>query len=119
MVSPGAFRTEFLGKDSIRRIGGRRAYREVDDALARWAANDGKQLCDSALAVALRLADADEPPFDLLLGQDALDRADRMAIDIRAWRAILAGLRETFTVHCCTGGHAATGPPPRAADPCA
>ena len=42
VVSPGAFRTEFLGKDSIRRTGGRRAYREVDDALARWAANDGK-----------------------------------------------------------------------------
>ncbi len=97
VVSPGAFRTEFLGEDSIRRTAGRGAYREVDDALARWAANDGKQLGDPALAAAaiLRLADADEPPLDLLLGQDALDRAahraDRMAADIRAWRAISAG----------------------------
>ena len=96
VVSPGAFRTEFLGKDSIRLTTGRGAYREVDDALARWAANDGAQLGDPALAAAaiMQLVDADEPPLDLLLGQDALDRAerraDRMAADIRNWRSVSA-----------------------------
>jgi NAD(P)-dependent dehydrogenase (short-subunit alcohol dehydrogenase family) len=97
VVSPGAFRTEFLGKDSIRRAEGRGIYREVDDAVARWASNDGRQLGDPALAAAaiLQLVEADEPPLDLLLGQDALDRAerwaDRMAADIRDWRSVSAG----------------------------
>lgn len=96
VVSPGAFRTQFLGDDSIRRTTGRGAYRGVDDALAQWAANDGAQLGDPALAAAaiLQLVDADEPPLDLLLGQDALDRAerraDRLAADIRDWRAVSA-----------------------------
>lgn len=96
VVSPGAFRTDFLGKDSIRRIAGQTVYREVDGALARWAANDGRQMGDPALAVAaiMQLVEADEPPLDLLLGQDALDRAERraerMASDIRAWRSVSA-----------------------------
>lgn len=94
VVSPGAFRTEFLGKDSIRRTAGQGAYREVDDALAHWFENDGAQLGDPVLAAAAirQLADADEPPLDLLLGQDALDRAerraDRLAADIRDWRPV-------------------------------
>lgn len=94
VVSPGAFRTEFLGKDSIRRIGGQSVYPEVDIALARWTANDGRQMGDPVLAAAaiIQLVDADEPPLDLLLGQDALDRAerraDRMASDVRAWRSV-------------------------------
>lgn len=96
VVSPGAFRTEFLSAESIRKTVAERAYREVDEALARWAANDGVQLGDPALAAAaiLQLVDADEPPLDLLLGQDALDRAehraDRLAADIKDWRAISA-----------------------------
>lgn len=96
VVSPGAFRTEFLGKGSIRRIAGQSVYRGVDDALARWAANDGRQVGDPALAAAaiMQLIEADEPPLDLLLGQDALDRAERraerMAMDIRAWRSVSA-----------------------------
>jgi hypothetical protein len=75
---------------------GRGAYRTVDDALAVWVANDGVQQGDPALAAAaiVELTMADEPPFDLLLGQDALDRAerraDRMAADIRDWRSVAA-----------------------------
>lgn len=97
VATPGAFRTEFLGKDSIRRIAGQGVYREVDVALARWAANDGRQMGDPALAATaiMQLADADEPPLDLLLGQDALDRverrADRLAGDIRDWRSVSVG----------------------------
>ncbi len=96
VVSPGAFRTEFLGETSIRRTAAERAYRAVDEALAKWSANDGRQAGDPALAAAamLQLVEADEPPLDLLLGQDALNRADqraeRMAADIRDWRTISA-----------------------------
>lgn len=96
VVSPGAFRTEFLSCGSIRRTVAERAYREVEEALAQLSAKDGTQLGDPALAAAaiLQLVDADEPPLDLLLGQDALDRAerraDRMAADIRNWRSISA-----------------------------
>ena len=96
VVSPGAFRTEFLSKDSIRRIAGQSVYRAVDSALARWTANDGRQIGDPVLAAAaiIQLVDADEPPLDLLLGQDALDRAerraDRMASDVQTWRSVSA-----------------------------
>lgn len=96
VVSPGAFRTDFLSKDSIRRTAVDRTYRAVNEALANWAANDGRQAGDPTLAAAamLKLVDADEPPLDLLLGQDALDRAgrraDRMAADIHAWRSVSA-----------------------------
>jgi len=96
VVSPGAFRTDFLGKDSIRRIAGQGLYREVDDALGRWAANDGRQMGNPVLAAAaiMQMVEADEPPLDLLLGQDALDRAerraDRMTADIRDWRSVSA-----------------------------
>lgn len=105
VVSPGAFRTEFLGQRSIRKTAARGAYREVDDALAQWAANDGAQAGDPALAAAaiMLLVDADEPPLDLLLGQDALDRADRRAdrldADIRVWRAVSADTDHKETDH--------------------
>lgn len=103
VVSPGAFRTDFLSDGSIRRTTGDGAYREVDGALAELSAKDGAQAGDPALAAAaiLQLVDADEPPLDLLLGQDALDRAerraDRMAADIRDWRAISAGTAHPST----------------------
>lgn len=103
VVSPGAFRTGFLSEESICKTVAERAYREVDEALARWAANDGVQMGDPALAAAaiLQLVDADEPPLDLLLGQDALDRAehraDRLAADIKDWRAISAATAHQST----------------------
>ena len=97
VVSPGAFRTDFLGGGSIRRTVGRGAYPEVDRASAELSAKDGAQPGDPALAAAaiLQLVGADEPPLDLLLGQDALDRterrADRLAADMRDWRSVSAG----------------------------
>ena len=96
VVSPGAFRTEFLSDNSIQRTAPERAYGAVDEALAKWAAMDGAQAGDPARAAAamLQLVAAEEPPLDLLLGQDALDRADvranRLAADIRDWRMISA-----------------------------
>ena len=104
VVSPGAFRTEFLGADSIRKTAPSQTYREVEEALSGWAANDGVQLGDPTLAAAaiLQLVAADEPPLDLLLGQDALDRAqrraERMATDIHDWRSVSAD-----TAHRSTG----------------
>jgi NAD(P)-dependent dehydrogenase (short-subunit alcohol dehydrogenase family) len=97
VVSPGAFRTDFLADRSLKRTGSSDAYAPVNDAMKAWRANDGRQDGDPALAAAaiLQLVDADEPPLDLLLGQDALDRAghraDRMAADVRDWRSISAG----------------------------
>ena len=97
VVSPGAFRTDFLSKESIHRTTGQAAYPKVNDAVAKWALNDGMQQGDPALAAAaiVQLVAADKPPLDLLLGQDALDRAevraDRMATDVRDWRSISAG----------------------------
>ncbi|MET0314518.1 MAG: SDR family NAD(P)-dependent oxidoreductase [Hansschlegelia sp.] len=94
VVSPGAFRTDFLGDRSLRRTAGSDAYAPVNDALRAWSANDGRQTGDPARAAEaiLQLVEADEPPLDLLLGQDALDRAerraDRFAADIRDWRGI-------------------------------
>lgn len=94
VVSPGAFRTDFLSDRSLRHAGSSDDYAVVNDAVRAWSANDGRQAGDPALAAAaiLLLVDADEPPLDLLLGQDALDRAehraDRLASDMRAWRSV-------------------------------
>jgi hypothetical protein len=54
----------------------------------------GRQAGDPALAARAILAavDADEPPLDLLLGTDALDRTrrrlDRFESDVRQWEDI-------------------------------
>ena len=96
VVSPGAFRTEFLGGGSIRRTGAATAYPDVESSLAILAAKDGRQAGDPArgASVILQLVAADEPPLDLLLGEDALERAerrgDRLAADIKGWRAVSA-----------------------------
>jgi NAD(P)-dependent dehydrogenase (short-subunit alcohol dehydrogenase family) len=103
VVSPGAFRTDFLADRSLKRTGRSDAYAPVNDALNAWRTNDGRQAGDPALAAAaiLQLVNADEPPLDLLLGQDALDRAghraDRMAADVRDWRSISAGTAHKST----------------------
>lgn len=94
VVSPGAFRTDFLADRSLRRTASSSAYAPVNDALRTWRANDGRQSGDPAKAAEaiLALVDADEPPLDLLLGSDAVHRArarlDRFDDDVRGWESV-------------------------------
>jgi short-subunit dehydrogenase len=104
VVSPGAFRTDFLGDRSLRRTASSDAYLSVTDAMRAWSANDGRQAGDPALAAEaiLQMVNADEPPLDLLLGQDALDRAqgraDRLAADTRDWRSVSEGTAHQINI---------------------
>jgi hypothetical protein len=95
-VSPGSFRTEFLSERSVCRT-----ERNIDDyaatsgrAVTGLLDKDGKQIGDPAKAAAAILAavDADEPPLDLVLGSDALQRTrarlDRFEDDLRQWEDV-------------------------------
>ncbi|MEV4935522.1 SDR family NAD(P)-dependent oxidoreductase [Sphingobium sp. LMA1-1-1.1] len=95
-VSPGSFRTEFLSERSVCRT-----QRNIDDyaatsgrAVTGLLHKNGKQIGDPEKAAAAILAavDADEPPLDLVLGSDALQRTrarlDRFEDDLRQWEDI-------------------------------
>ena len=95
-VSPGSFRTEFLSPRSARRT-----VVDIDDyaassgrAVEGLLTKDGRQIGNpdaGALAI-LQAVDADEPPRDLLLGSDALQRArfrlDGFEEDVRRWEDV-------------------------------
>ena len=92
-VAPGSFRTDFLSEQSMRRTAqtiedyAATSGRTVDGLLDKH----GRQAGNPRLAAQAILAavDADEPPLDLLLGTDALDRSrhrlDRFESDLRQW----------------------------------
>jgi len=92
-VAPGSFRTDFLSEQSMRRTAqtiedyAATSGRTVDGLLDKH----GRQAGDPRLAARAILAavDADEPPLDLLLGTDALERSrrrlDRFESDVRQW----------------------------------
>jgi NAD(P)-dependent dehydrogenase (short-subunit alcohol dehydrogenase family) len=98
-VAPGAFRTDFLSAHSIRRSApaaegyGDTAGRMLD-AFARM---DGRQLGDPAKAAQaiLKLADAEKPPLQLLLGSDAWRRnqarLEASAAEMAEWRSVTLG----------------------------
>jgi NAD(P)-dependent dehydrogenase (short-subunit alcohol dehydrogenase family) len=79
-VAPGAFRTDFLSDHSIRASQtGSEAYAETAGrGRAVLAAMAGKQIGDPARAAdaILEIVDSEDPPLHLLLGSDALRRAD-------------------------------------------
>jgi NAD(P)-dependent dehydrogenase (short-subunit alcohol dehydrogenase family) len=95
-VAPGAFRTDFLSGHSIRRTRSdvddyaATSGRTVDGLLAR----DGKQAGDPerAARAIIEAVEADEPPRDLLLGDDALQRTrsrlDRFENDVSRWEDV-------------------------------
>lgn len=97
-VAPGSFRTDFLSDHSMRRTAqtiedyAATSGRTVDGLLDKH----GRQAGDPALAAHAILAavDAEEPPLDLLLGTDALDRSrrrlDRFESDVRQWEDLSA-----------------------------
>lgn len=99
LVEPGAFRTDFLSEQSIRRTHGNiddyaaTSGRAVDGLLTK----DGRQPGDPdrAAAAIIEAVEADEPPLNLLLGSDALNRArtrlDRFDEDLARWESLTLG----------------------------
>ncbi len=93
VVEPGAFRTDFLSGKSIRLSPARiEDYDATSGRTIRYLESiDGKQLGDPALG-ALAIIEAVEsadPPLNLILGTDALDRARarlaRFVADVDRW----------------------------------
>ncbi|GGA81501.1 SDR family NAD(P)-dependent oxidoreductase [Puia dinghuensis] len=77
-VAPGAFRTQFLSKESVVFTGTPiDDYREVRASHARYQSIDGKQIGDpvKAAEALITLASTPEPPTLLFLGSDAYNRA--------------------------------------------
>ena len=95
-VAPGAFRTDFLSDRSIRQSAPRAEGYEatVGKADAALLAMAGQQRGDPdrAAQALLTLADAPEPPLNLLLGSDALNRARaklaEVETEIRQWETL-------------------------------
>ncbi|WP_460951949.1 SDR family NAD(P)-dependent oxidoreductase [Spirosoma daeguense] len=80
VVSPGAFRTNFLTNDSLvlakQSID---AYSAIKASHERYLQMDGTQAGDpeKAVAVLMQLAEDENPPVHLLLGSDAYQRANQ------------------------------------------
>jgi NAD(P)-dependent dehydrogenase (short-subunit alcohol dehydrogenase family) len=78
VVAPGAFRTNFLTPDSLVMTKSPiNAYQDVRNSHARYLQMDGHQAGDpdKAAAAMIRIANDDNPPVHLLLGEDAYNRA--------------------------------------------
>ncbi|MEO6980493.1 MAG: oxidoreductase [Mucilaginibacter sp.] len=78
VVAPGAFRTNFLAADSLVMTKSPiEAYSDVRNSHARYLQMDGQQVGDpeKAAAAMIKIADEDNPPLHLLLGEDAYNRA--------------------------------------------
>jgi len=95
VVEPSGFRTGFLTKDSLAytesKIDG---YKAVKDTQQRYLAADGKQPGDpeKASEIIIELAESDESPLHLYLGQDAYNRASEklknMTAELELWKEI-------------------------------
>jgi len=94
VVEPSGFRTGFLTKNSLSytesRIDG---YQAVKDTQKRYLAGDGKQPGDpeKASAIFIKLAESEQPPLHLYLGEDAYNRASgklvAMTSELQEWKA--------------------------------
>jgi NAD(P)-dependent dehydrogenase (short-subunit alcohol dehydrogenase family) len=94
IVEPGGFRTDFAGASTTIREG-RPEYDSTVGTAARFQRGfNGAQPGDPAKAasVILYIAGLDDPPFRLLLGSDAVDRAKQADLarvkGDRKWRAL-------------------------------
>jgi len=95
VVEPSGFRTGFLAKNSLSytesRIDG---YQAVKETQKRYLASDGKQPGDpeKASAIFIELAESEQPPLHLYLGEDAYNRASgklaAMTSELQEWKAI-------------------------------
>jgi short-subunit dehydrogenase len=94
VVEPSGFRTGFLTENSLAytesRIDG---YQAVKDTAKRYLAANGQQPGDPERAseIFIELAENEEPPLHLYLGQDAYNRASRklaaMSAEIEEWKS--------------------------------
>ena len=95
VAEPSGFRTGFLTKDSLAftesKIDG---YQAVKDTQERYLAANGKQPGDPerASAIFMQLAESEQPPLHLYLGQDAYNRASgklaTMNEELEEWKSI-------------------------------
>jgi len=95
VVAPGAFRTSFLTADSLILAANPIAeYEEVRAIHSKYLKMDGQQIGDpeKAAAAMISLASMPNPPLHLLLGNDALQRANNklesLQKEFRDWKAI-------------------------------
>ena len=81
-IQPGSFRTDWAGRSLVRGVDDDPAYAHLDEQRAARAARDGRQVGDPAkfARALIALAQDDDPPANLLLGESAL----------RAYRARIA-----------------------------
>ncbi|MCF6403734.1 SDR family NAD(P)-dependent oxidoreductase [Chitinophaga filiformis] len=95
IAEPSGFRTGFLTENSLANIESSiEGYNAVKSARERYLAGNGKQPGDpdKASAILIELAESDQPPLHLYLGQDAYKRASEkiadMAAELEAWKRI-------------------------------
>jgi short-subunit dehydrogenase len=93
VVEPSGFRTGFLTKDSLALTTSKIAgYEAVKNTQERYLAASGKQPGDpdKASEILIRLAESQNPPVHLYLGQDAYNRASEklkeMTQELEQWK---------------------------------
>ncbi len=111
IVEPGAFRTEFGGAANARPAAPLEAYRGQTGAVSAWMEGiSGKQPGDPkrAAEAMLQVAEADDPPLRLLLGEDAMEAARRkmdiLKADFDAWEGVTLGTNFPGAVVGAIGG---------------
>jgi NAD(P)-dependent dehydrogenase (short-subunit alcohol dehydrogenase family) len=94
VVEPSGFRTGFLTKDSLSYTESKiEGYQAVKDTQNRYLAGDGKQPGDpeKASAIFMELAESEQPPLHLYLGEDAYNRASgklrAMNAELEEWKS--------------------------------
>jgi len=93
VVEPSGFRTGFLTKDSLALTTSKiEGYEAVKNTQERYLAANGKQPGDpdKASEILIRLAESENPPVHLYLGQDAYNRASEklktMTQELEKWK---------------------------------
>ena len=93
VVEPSGFRTGFLTKDSLAFVESKiEGYKAVKDTQERYMAANGKQPGDPERAseILIGLAENEEPPVHLYLGQDAYNRTSEklkaMTAEVEYWK---------------------------------
>ena len=95
VIEPGAFRTNFLTTESLSLAQQPiEAYQAVRDSHEKYLQMNGFQAGDpeKAAAAIIQLASEDNPPINLLLGQDAYQRAlqklDTLQQEFQTWQPL-------------------------------
>jgi len=94
VVEPSGFRTGFLTKNSLAYIESKiDGYHTVKDTQKRYLASDGNQPGDPERAslILIALAESEQPPLHLYLGEDAYNRASGkiavMTAELEEWKS--------------------------------